>query len=444
MPDRLSGLDVTYLTYEVGPMPMNAGGLVVLAPGGDGSGLTARRLADLLAERLHLLRRYRQVAARTSPFGGWVWADDRAFDLSRHIHHHRLEPPGEAAELATMAGRLHTRRLDPGRPLWEAHAIEGLAECRSALLMRWQHAMLDGMSGIEVARVLFDTTPRPAPVGPLTWAAEPRRRIAPGRRKGSGAAPGSGRGDVAADLDRAAEFLDGWIAQLEATRGSRWFREASGVVRFGVAATPDGILREAARRAGVGMDIVFLTVVAGAIAAVLDARGGVAADDVIRTVVPVATAVRKRRDILGNHACYFIVPLPIGAMPPHERLAAVARAVRDARPSEQVATISTMLQGLDRMPDWLVATASRAVSGAGTVDLVASYVRGTRRPLWLAGLGHVSTHPLLPLGPFVRLMIGAANIGGRVGLSVTADEASLPELDFLLDRLTRTASALAD
>ena len=45
-----------------------------------------------------------------------------------------------------------------------------------------------------------------------------------------------------------------------------------------------------------------------------------------------------------------------------------------------------MLEGLDRMPPWVVATAAKAVSGSGSVDLVGSYVRGARRRLWMAGI----------------------------------------------------------
>ena len=58
------------------------------------------------------------------------------------------------------------------------------------------------------------------------------------------------------------------------------------------------------------------------------------------------------------------------------------------------------------------------------------------------GNTHVVTHPLLPVGPFVRLMIGAVSLGGTLGLGVTADQAAVPELDFLLHRIEQTAQDL--
>jgi WS/DGAT/MGAT family acyltransferase len=439
--ERLSSLDVTYLSYDIGPMPMNSGGLFMFEPGEDGTGLSAPRLTALLAERLHLLKRYRQVPVQAGIGGPWVWADDPAFDLSRHVHHHRLPPPGGDAELAALVGRLHSGRLDPAHPLWEKHAIEGLAGGGSALVMRWQHAMVDGMSAIEVIKTLFDTSPgAPVPRSPGQGTPSSPSPRADGSRPAKGVGAGF---DLVADLDRATAFLDGWIAQLEAIRGSRWFREASDRVRLGFDTIPDQALRTPARTAGVGLDVAFLTVVAAGVSDVLAARGAVGADDVIRTVVPMAIPIRGRRELLGNHAAFYVVALPIGPMPVGRRLVAVAEAVAAARPADQVATIATMIERFDRVPDWLVALASRVARGSGSVDLIVTYVRGPRRPLWLSGLPHASTHPLMPLGGFVRLMVGAVNLGGRVGLSVTADPAALPEVDFLLDRMERAALGLA-
>jgi hypothetical protein len=49
---------------------------------------------------------------------------------------------------------------------------------------------------------------------------------------------------------------------------------------------------------------------------------------------------------------------------------------------------------------------------------------------------------MLPVGPFIRLMVGAVSLGGVLGLGVTADQAAVPELDFLLDRMVHTAAKL--
>ena len=92
-------------------------------------------------------------------------------------------------------------------------------------------------------------------------------------------------------------------------------------------------------------------------------------------MVPVAVPKRSRREVLGNSASYYVAPLPVSPMHPIDRLAAIVDTVSEIETRAQVATISTMLEGLDRMPPWVVATAAKAVSGSGSVDLVVSYVR---------------------------------------------------------------------
>ena len=98
------------------------------------------------------------------------------------------------------------------------------------LLMRWQHAMVDGMSGIEVARVLFDAKPEVSAMGPQPWAPadpEPIDELIAEAITAREATRLPNASEAVADLvdpmralDRAAGSLDGWIAQLEATQGT--------------------------------------------------------------------------------------------------------------------------------------------------------------------------------------------------------------------------------
>src|SRR5205823_3849905 len=56
--------------------------------------------------------------------------------------------------------------LDRSKPLWELWLVEGLAERRFALLTKTHHALVDGISGVDIATVLFDAAREPAPVAP--------------------------------------------------------------------------------------------------------------------------------------------------------------------------------------------------------------------------------------------------------------------------------------
>ncbi len=57
--------------------------------------------------------------------------------------------------------RVMAQRLDRDYPLWEYWLVEGLAQGRWALISKVHHCMVDGVSGTDLYRVIFDTSPEP-------------------------------------------------------------------------------------------------------------------------------------------------------------------------------------------------------------------------------------------------------------------------------------------
>src|SRR5437667_320491 len=53
------------------------------------------------------------------------------------------------------------QRLDRTKPLWELWYVEGLAGGRTALISKTHHSLVDGISGVDLATVLFDLDPEP-------------------------------------------------------------------------------------------------------------------------------------------------------------------------------------------------------------------------------------------------------------------------------------------
>ena len=63
--------------------------------------------------------------------------------------------------------------LDRERPLWELWFVEGLEGGNVAIIQKTHHALIDGVSGVDVATLLLDMDPNPAvPVVP-DWTPEP-------------------------------------------------------------------------------------------------------------------------------------------------------------------------------------------------------------------------------------------------------------------------------
>src|SRR5690348_1872991 len=136
---------------------------------------TYDELVEAIEARLHLVPRYRQRLAFV-PLGQGRprWVDDPHFNARYHIRHTALPAPGSDEELKRLAARVFGQRLDRSKPLWEIWLVEGLDDGRFALLSKTHHALVDGVSGVDIVSVLFDTAPDPAPPAPPSTAWLPR------------------------------------------------------------------------------------------------------------------------------------------------------------------------------------------------------------------------------------------------------------------------------
>src|SRR5271165_4708748 len=172
-PDRLTALDSTFLHLEDNSTAhMHVASVMVF----EGKAPTPQELVDHVVSRLHLVPRYRQRLVYV-PLGQGrpVWADDPYFNPRYHIRHTALPRPADDVALKRLAGRLFSQRLDRSKPLWEIWLVQRMAGGRFALIAKTHHALVDGISGVDITTVLFDTSPEPTATGrpPVLWTARP-------------------------------------------------------------------------------------------------------------------------------------------------------------------------------------------------------------------------------------------------------------------------------
>lgn len=172
---RLTPLDASFLHLETPQTHMHIGGVAIFEPSPLGTGRALYEgLARAVAPRLDLIPRYRQKLALV-PLGldTPVWVDDPDFDMSNHLLRAALPKPGGDQQLQDFIGRVFSRQLDRRRPLWELYVVEGLPEGRWALVTKSHHAMVDGISTLELATILLDVDPGAGkqPFGVSRWEA---------------------------------------------------------------------------------------------------------------------------------------------------------------------------------------------------------------------------------------------------------------------------------
>ena len=176
----LDGMDAAFLSFETPTTPMHVGAVLVMDPPEGTRSLFSpstryAQIRRVIAQRLNLVAPLRQRALRV-PFGLHhpVWADDPEFELDDHLTRASLPAPGGASELHAYVATLMSRPLDPDRPLWEMHVVEGLEGDRTALVAKIHHAILDGVSGASVLAAFLDFTPRSRIVAlPPEWRPGP-------------------------------------------------------------------------------------------------------------------------------------------------------------------------------------------------------------------------------------------------------------------------------
>jgi diacylglycerol O-acyltransferase len=455
-PERLSVLDASFLYLERGGVHMHVAGLVILDPKTRLDGhLRAEDLADLIEARIHLVPRFRQKAV-FPPFGLGrpVWVDDEDFDVEFHLRRAALPAPGGKKELADFVQRVHSRPLDRSKPLWEMYFIEGLEDGYVAVLSKSHHAMIDGVSGIDIATVMFDLTPEPQGIKAKPWkpAAEPAPRdvlIDAVRDQVThplmSLADGFGRALRAPQeaWDQAKRVLGGIgeiLAKGQAPRGP--FNVPIGPNRrFSMAEVPVADAKAVKNALGGTVNDVVLAAVAGALRKLVEHRGEKPKGS-LRAMVPVSTRDASKQMALGNQVSMFFADLPVGIADPAKRLEKISAVTKELKSSHQAIAATRLINTAQWTPPTLHGLAARLLARSRFANLVVSNVPGPQIPLYLNGAQLIVAYPVMPLGPTLGLSVAVTSLSGTMGFGFTGDWDAVPDIDVLPGGLLESMSEL--
>jgi len=445
MPQRLSALDVQFLLLEKPNVHYHVAGLSILDPstrpgGPDGFFEDLKRLYE---ERQHLIPRFRQKVMFV-PFGAGrpVWVDDPDFDIDFHIRKGAVPKPGGKKELADYVQRIHSRPLDRSKSLWEMYYIEGLEDDHVAVLSKVHHAMIDGVSGIDIATVLFDLGPEPRVVEPEPYVPEPapspRELLVNTLREGITHPVRSAIGNLTLAirapeiaLRRAQEMVAGFgsILAAGAPPKSVFNRPVGPNRRFAMAEAPVSDFKAIKNALGGTVNDVVLATVAGALHRFLKRRGEPTQGLSLRAMIPVSTRDESQKMALGNQVTSIFVDLPVGPMDAATRLRAITAATKDLKQSHQAVAAGALMNIGTWAPPTLHGLAARLVARQRLLNLVISNVPGPQMPIYLAGAKLLGTYPVMPLGETLALAIALTSLAGTMAFGITSDWDSMPDID---------------
>jgi len=446
MADRLSPLDASFLFVEESTTPMHVGGLMTFD---DTPGFDADRFVAQIGERLAAVPRYRQKIREVPVHLGLpVWVDDPGFELDYHVRRSALPAPGSDAQLRELVGRLMSRQLDRARPLWEIYLVEGLSDDRFAIVTKIHHAMVDGLSSIDVGTVLLDVTPTPRESPPDDWhpAPEPSGlELAAGAVQEQLLRPQLMFGTAQRALLDVRSVVRTGGAMLAAARSASRPAPANPLNapigkqrRYGTSA---GALDEykAIRRAHGGtVNDVVLAVVTGALRRWMTTRGEpVRATTTVRAMVPVSVRARSTGGRLGNQISAYFVDLPVGEPDPVARLESVTAAMADHKSSGQAIGASALIGLVGLATPTLHSMSARLTSSMSSrvFNVVVTNVPGPQFPLYAMGARMRDMYPVVPLAKGQAVSIGITSYDGGIFYGLNADRDAMGDVDVLADAI---------
>ena len=436
---------------------MHVGALVTF----EGPPPSREDFVDHIESRLGLVPRYRQkLAFPRFEMGRPFWVDDPRFNIDYHVRHTALPAPGSIEQLRGLVGRVFSQRLDRSKPLWELWLIQGLESGGFALVSKTHHALVDGVSGVDISTVLFDLGPVPQEVpaadGDWTPAPEPSEAelVAEGV-KGLLRRPAALAGQAVGALSSPGRSLAQVREAAEAVGEIAWaglnpapevpLNQKIGPHRrvWWVRSELDE-LKSIKNALGGTVNDVVLAVVAGALGRWLRQRGVRTEGLELRALVPVSIRTEDEHGALGNRIAAMRGPLPIYADDPVERLDIVRRAMEGLKESKQALGAEVIAGLQDFAPPTLLAQASRVNFSTRLFNLIVTNVPGPQFPLYLLGREMQEIVPVAFLPENHALAIAMMSYNGKLDFGLLADYDALPDVEAVGRHLEASVAELLD
>jgi diacylglycerol O-acyltransferase len=432
---RLTGTDASFVYTETASGPTHVASLFVV----DGE-LAFADVFEHFRARMHLMPRfYKKLAFVPFNLAHPKWVDDPAFDLANHVLLHELPSGGSLEDGVDFAMTLNEPMLDRNEPMWKFHVIKGVPG-KTLLLQVIHHAMIDGVSGVELSTIVFDMDPNaPAPEPPAKpWQPEPVPTPAAllseaiqetmeqigARFSRRETRPSGDRRELMATATQlllnfmlrpaiTAPFNAGMVGPQ---RKFRWIKHDFAAVR------------EVRRVLGGTVNDVVLAVVSEAVARYMAERGVDVADQFLRIACPVSVRREDEMGAVGNRVSAIFPVVPAWPMDLVERLNRIRRETERIKSGNEAQAMTLLMEQSNDMPPLAMAPSQLIGTPLDPTALAARFpmpvqpLRATGMPNF--GINFTCTNvpgvqvPLYLLGRPILDNIGVLLLTGNLGLGI--------------------------
>lgn len=406
---RLSAHDAVFLYWERPEQPFHVCECMVY----DGQ-FTAEDIKRMLAERMHLLPRYRQKIVFTPlQVAHPTWEDDPAFDLSNHVVEADLPVPHDDVALSLFCGKLFSELIDRNHPLWHLTVIHGHNSGNTIVFLKLHHAMVDGVSSVELIEVLHSTErgAKPPPPPHDHWRAKP---VPSKTRRLLNAV--ADQTDTVLDLYRgAANLLRTPSIEGIAKRFSTLMRTAvdtgemallplpktpfnkpiSPARQFCWLELPLEEVHRVRKHHGATVNDLVLAILSGGLGRYMRREGHATDGVALRAMCPVSVRAKDQSGAMGNQISMVAAPLHVGIADPLQRLNAEMQSMRELKEKDQAGGMFEMISAAKYYPAWIWKEIwARWPMKYFPFNIVSTNVPGPKVPLYL------DQHELLHWYPF--------------------------------------------
>jgi WS/DGAT/MGAT family acyltransferase len=450
----LSPLDAGFLYVEKPRETMHIGSVMVYE-----GRIEREEIQRLLLERLHLVPRYRQRVV----FPPWnastpMWIDDPEFDIANHVDEVELAAPVDDRRLAREVARVYAGMLDRKHPLWKLIALHGLPNDHTAVVWKVHHAMVDGVSGIDLTMAVHDLRPDAQPPAPPAEAFAPPPipdQLTLLQQAVEHTLTQTTRSMTESFFDfmrpdSMAARTTGLSRTLRATAptmmrpmaSTPWNRPVSGELDYAWVELSWSEVRAVKGALGGTVNDLVLATLAGGLGRYLRSRKFSTAKVELRAMCPVSMRAGAEHGQLGNLVSALTAPLFVGIEDPVERLKAERAAMEALKEVRAAESMHQLTRFADLVPPALTAFAASFSVPQSLYNTVSTNVPGPQIPLYLGGRRLLAFLPLGIVSNNLGLFVSILSYERRMTFGMLVDVKQIPDVERLADCLRESYGEL--